>query len=96
MPPKLKYKQQLKPEWFSIIDENGDTVSEYLKKVSNDSFSARCIWCKAEFNVAHAGAAAIKLHASRLKHKQVANDMKKRNLGQQYFQLPNQSEAEEV
>lgn len=83
-----RYKQRLKSEWFSIKDRNGDMVSDYLKRVSENSYSVRCDWCKTDINIASAGKTAILAHADTVKHKQVADNIKKRNKGQQYFQLP--------
>ena len=94
MPPK--YKQKLRTEWLLIKDPNGDMVSEYLKRVPTNSYSVRCDWCKTEINISSAGKCAILAHAARSKHKQVADDIKKRNKGQQYFQVPEEEKVRNI
>ena len=82
---KSKYRQKFKSIWLSSKDSNGDVLDEYVKPVSDDSFAATCVWCKIKIDVGSSGKTAILVHASRVKHKNVANNKKDRNPGQLRF-----------
>ncbi len=81
MPRDTKFND----DWLKsdVKDKNGDIVSEWCERVSNDVLSARCKVCCKVFSISNMGLGQIMSHSSGDKHKKSIKDRK----GQMVFHI---------
>jgi len=73
-------KASWQERWLGEEDALGDLYGEFLEKAEEET--ARCRWCKCNFNFSHSGITALKHHILTKKHKAVADQKKGRNRSQ--------------
>ena len=81
-------------EWLEKTDDNGDKVGSYISKIGE--FSVKCEWCKTSISIGNLGFTAIKRHAERKGHKNIADCRMNRSRNQLIFSNEVENESEHV